>query len=87
MAHFEFEPFITYIKQIAFSKFKGDPINPYHDHAEFLKWNNLSYIFGTFNYHFQGYQNENLKLVSQQYIDIPKNDNGQFQIWKMDYSI
>ena len=39
--------------------------NPYH--AEFLKWNNQSYIFGTVHYHFYGYQDENLKLVSQQY--------------------
>ena len=40
-------------------------LNPYH--AEYLKWNNPSYIFGTVHYHFQGYQDENLKLVSQQY--------------------
>ena len=36
-------------------------------HAEFLKWNtsNTSYIFGTVHY-FQGYQDENLKLIIQQ---------------------
>ena len=39
--------------------------NPYH--AEFLKWNSPPSIFGTVYYHFKGYQNENLKLVSQQY--------------------
>ena len=39
--------------------------NPYH--AEFLKWNNPPSIFGTVHYHFQGYQGQNVKLVSQQY--------------------
>ena len=39
--------------------------NPYH--AKFLKWNNPSNIFGTVHYHFYGYQDENLKLVSRQY--------------------
>ena len=38
-------------------------INPYH--VEFLKWNNPLYIFGSVHYHFKGYQDENLKLVSQ----------------------
>ena len=41
------------------------PLNPYH--AEFFKWNNPSYIFNTVHYHFKGYQDWNLKLVSQQY--------------------
>ena len=36
-------------------------LNPYH--AEFLKWNNPSYIFGTVHYLFKGYRDENLKLV------------------------
>ena len=40
-------------------------INPYP--AEILKWNNSSYFFGTVHYHIKGYQDENLKLVSQQY--------------------
>ena len=40
-------------------------INPYH--AEFRKWNNPFYIFGTVHYHFLGYQDENVKLISQQY--------------------
>ena len=39
--------------------------NPYH--AEFLKWNNPSYIFDTVHYQFKGYQDESLKMVSQQY--------------------
>ena len=39
--------------------------NPYH--AKFLKWNNPTSIYRTFHYHFLGYQDENLKLVSQQY--------------------
>ena len=42
-------------------------INPYH--AEFLKWNNPPSIFGTVHYHFKGYQDGKLKLVSQQYIE------------------
>ena len=33
-------------------------INTYH--AEFLKWNNPPFIYGTFHYHFSGYQDENL---------------------------
>ena len=40
-------------------------VNPYH--IKFLKWNNPSYLFGTVHYHFKGYQDENLKLDSQQY--------------------
>ena len=43
----------------------GRVVDTYH--AEFLKWNNPSDIFGTVHYHFQGYEDENLKLVSQQY--------------------
>ena len=39
-------------------------INPYH--VKFLKWNNPSYIYGTFWYNFKVYQDEILKLVSQQ---------------------
>ena len=38
-------------------------VNPYH--AEFLKLNNPPSIYGTI--HFKGYQDENLKLVSQEY--------------------
>ena len=34
---------------------------------KFFKWNNPPSIFGTVHYHFYGYQDENLKLVSQQY--------------------
>ena len=37
------------------------PFNPYH--AKFLKWNNPPSIYGTV----QRYQDENFKLVSQQY--------------------
>ena len=37
--------------------------NPYH--AEFHKWKNPPSIFGTIHFHFWGYQDENLKLVSQ----------------------
>ena len=37
-------------------------VNPYH--AKFFKWNNPPYNFGTFHYHFQGCQDENLKLSS-----------------------
>ena len=41
-------------------KFKPSP-------AKFLKWNNPPSIFGTVNYQFwDGYQDENLKSVSQQ---------------------
>ena len=40
-------------------------INPYH--AKFHKWKNPPSIFGTIHYHFKGYQDEKLKLVSQQY--------------------
>ena len=40
-------------------------INPYH--AEFLKWNNPSYNFGTVHHQFYGFQDENLKMVCQQY--------------------
>ena len=36
--------------------------------AEFLKWNNPSFIFRTVHYHFEGCQNENLKMVRSQYI-------------------
>ena len=39
-------------------------VNPY---AELLKWNNPPSIFGPIHYHFKGYPDENLKLVSQQY--------------------
>ena len=28
--------------------------------AEFIKWNNPTYIFGTGHYHFKGYQDKNL---------------------------
>jgi hypothetical protein len=35
--------------------------------GEFLTWTNQVFIFGTVNYQFLGYQNENFKLVSQQY--------------------
>ena len=48
-------------------RFFTTQFNPYH--AEFLKWNNPSSIYRTFHYHFKGYQDENLKLVSQQYTD------------------
>ena len=41
--------------------------NNQHNYLNLLKWNNPSYIFGTVHYHFQGYQDGNLKLVSQQY--------------------
>ena len=40
-------------------------VNPYP--AEFLKLDNSPSIFGIFHYHFWGYQDENLKLASQQY--------------------
>ena len=40
-------------------------LNPYY--VKFHKWKNPPSIFGTFHYHFQGNQDENLKLVSQQY--------------------
>ena len=36
-----------------------------HFHVEFLKWNNPPSTFGTVHYHFKGYQDENLKFVSQ----------------------
>ena len=39
--------------------------NPYH--AELLKWDNPPSISGTVHYHFNRYQDENLKFVSQQY--------------------
>ena len=36
---------------ICIQQTQGPPtVNPYH--AQFLKWNNLSYIFGTVYYHF-----------------------------------
>ena len=35
--------------------------------AEFLRWINPPSVFGTVHYHFKGYQDGNLKLVSQQY--------------------
>ena len=37
-------------------------LNPYH--GKFLKWNNPPF-FGAVHYHFQGYQDENLKLHGQ----------------------
>jgi hypothetical protein len=37
------------------------------EHAEFLKWTCQSSIFGTVHYQYWGYQDENLKLVSQHY--------------------
>ena len=40
-------------------------VNP--NPAEFLKWNDPPSIFRTAHYQFQGYQDKNLKLVSQQY--------------------
>ena len=40
-------------------------------HAEFLKWNNPPSIIGTVHYHFYVYQDENLKLASQQYRARP----------------
>ena len=40
-------------------------LNPFH--AEFLKWHNPSSIFGIVHYHFKGYQDGNMKMVSQQY--------------------
>ena len=49
-----------------FLKFKeGKTINPYP--TEFLKWNNPLSNFGTVHYHFQGYEVDNLKMVSQLY--------------------
>ena len=33
----------------------------------FLKWNNPPSIFGSLHYHLKGYQDENLKSVSQRY--------------------
>ena len=38
-----------------------------HYHAKFLKLNNPPHIFGTILLSFYGYQDENFKLVSQQY--------------------
>ena len=43
----------------------GPKFDPYH--VEFLKLNNPPSIFGTVYYHFKGNQDENLKLISQQY--------------------
>ena len=50
--------------------------------------------FGTVHYHFYGYQDENFKMVNQEYRawsdcmdDIHKTDNGQFQKWKVDFCI
>ena len=45
----------------------NDDFNPFH--TEFLKWNNPPSIIGTVHYHFKGYQDGNLKLVSQQFRD------------------
>ena len=54
------------LKRARFSPFYNPwSVNPYH--AEFLKWNNPPSIFDTIHYHLKGYQDENLKLVSQQY--------------------
>ena len=30
---------------------------------------------------------KNERRTSSSHIDIPKNDNGQYQKWKVDYSI
>ena len=56
---------LKYIYYYVYHHFYFLLINPYH--AEFLKRNNPPYLFGTFHYHLQGYQDENLKLASQQY--------------------
>ena len=42
-----------------------ESVNPYP--AAFHKWNNPPSFFGIVHYRFQGYQNENMMLVSQEY--------------------
>ena len=64
--HLEYVTCIFYFKMSYFgSLFIQTNINPFH--AEFLKWNNPPSIYDTVHYHFKGYQDGNLKSVSQQY--------------------
>ena len=67
LPHLQFDDWLVYISIVKLCFINMHPciLNPYH--AELLKWNNPPYIFGTIHYHFNGYQNENLKLVSHQY--------------------
>ena len=52
---------------IHFPSFGGKPLNTSLHTITLLKWKNPLSICGTVHYHFWGYQDENLKLVIQQY--------------------
>ena len=57
-------PIMLQIAKCKNAKFITASFNP--EPSEFLKWNNPPSIFGTIHYHFYGYQDEKLKLISQE---------------------